>query len=151
MAATPLIASIPRTPGVYWIRCKRNGKIYVGSSVDLRERWDRHRRELRDKVHHNAHLQQAWDLYGAENFEFEILQHVEEADLLRVEQEWIDGTDCTHRKIGFNISPLASTGGEKIPLTWQGFRDPSGAESPRPRSRTSPSSAARAGSITRTW
>jgi hypothetical protein len=126
MAAASPIASIPRTPGVYWIRCKRNGKIYVGSAVNLRERWDRHRRELRGKIHHNPHLQQSWNLYGEENFELEILQHVEAADLLRAEQEWIDRTDCTHRRIGFNISALASTQGQKTPLTWQGFRDPSG-------------------------
>jgi len=113
MAAATLIALIPSTSGIYWIRCKRNGKIYVGSAVNLRQRWDRHRRALRDKIHHNAPLQQAWNLYGEENFEFEILEHVAEADLLRAEQEWIDRTDCTHRKIGFNICALASSQGRK--------------------------------------
>lgn len=106
MAAATLIAPIPRTSGIYWIRCRRNGKIYVGSTVDFRQRWDRHRRALRDRVHHNAPLQQAWNLYGAGNFEFKIREQVPEVDLLRVEQEWIDRTDCTHRKIGFNISAV---------------------------------------------
>lgn len=54
-----------------------------------------------------------------------IPQHVEAADLLRAEQEWIDRTDCTHRRVGFNISPLAGTPGG-ISMTWQGFCDPSG-------------------------
>jgi hypothetical protein len=126
MAAKKLIESFPHKSGIYQIRCKQNGKIYVGSAVDLRRRWEVHRRALRDGVHHNDHLQQAWRLYGAANFAFEVLQFVAAAELLRAEQEWIERTDCTHRKIGFNISALASTQGEKTPLTWHGFCDPSG-------------------------
>jgi hypothetical protein len=126
MAVKKLIESIPRESGVYQIRCKQNGKIYVGSAVDLRRRWDVHRRTLRDRVHHNDHLQHAWNTYGEENFEFEVLQFVNAAELLRAEQEWIDRTDCTHRKIGYNISALASTQYEKTPLAWHGFCDPSG-------------------------
>ncbi len=41
---------IPDTSGVYQIRCKSNGKIYVGSAVNLRARWDTHRRELRRRL-----------------------------------------------------------------------------------------------------
>lgn len=115
MAVKKLTELIPRESGVYQIRCKRNEKIYVGSAVDLRRRWDVHRRALRECVHHNYHLQHAWNLYGEVNFEFGILQFVPAADLLRAEQEWIERTDCTHRKIGFNISALASTQGEKTP------------------------------------
>jgi group I intron endonuclease len=126
MDTKKLIAVIPRTSGIYQIRCRQNGKIYVGSAVDLRRRWEKHRRALADGAHHNDHLQQAWHLYGEANFEFQILQLVPAAELLRAEQEWIDRTDCTHRKIGFNITRLASTQGEKTSLTWSGFSDPSG-------------------------
>ncbi len=42
----------------------KRGRFMLGSAVDLRERWERHRRALRDKIHHNAPLQQAWNLYG---------------------------------------------------------------------------------------
>jgi GIY-YIG catalytic domain len=63
---TPEVAD---SPGVYQIRCKRNGKFYVGSAVNLRTRWDTHRRDLRRGSHHNPYLQLAWKLYGEINFE----------------------------------------------------------------------------------
>jgi len=55
---------IPTVSGVYQIRCKSNGKIYIGSAVNLRQRWDGHRRALRKQRHHNVHLQAAWNRYG---------------------------------------------------------------------------------------
>src|SRR5689334_10397216 len=59
-------AQIPSVSGIYQIRCVRTGKIYVGSAVNLRARWDFHRRALAINQHHNPHLQAAWNLYGEE-------------------------------------------------------------------------------------
>jgi hypothetical protein len=60
---------IPDASGVYQIRCKRNGKIYIGSALNLRARWDNHRRDLRRGSHCNPYMQNAWKLYGEMNFE----------------------------------------------------------------------------------
>jgi group I intron endonuclease len=126
MAAKTTTLIIPRVPGIYQIRCRVSGKIYVGSAVNLCERWREHRRALRKGNHHNAHLQSAWILHGEASFAFEILEYVQEAQLLSTEQKWIDRTDCTHPRIGYNICALASSHGQKTPLTWNGFRDPEG-------------------------
>lgn len=120
--------SINRRSGIYQIRCKVNGKIYVGSAVNLAGRWYLHRRNLRQRTHHNLHLQQAWDKYGEENFEFSVLEFVGASDLLKSEQAWIDATGCTDRKIGFNIFPLAGSPGDVFAQTWEGFIDPDGNE-----------------------
>jgi group I intron endonuclease len=117
---------IRSSSGVYQIRCKTNGKIYVGSAVNLRARWDLHRRSLIMKQHFNPHLQSAWNLYGAENFEFSVLQYVEEMQLLTIEQTWIERTGCTNRDIGFNINWHATSAAEGLGLTWEGLRDPAG-------------------------
>ena len=117
---------IPASPGVYQIRCLQNRKIYVGSAVNLRARWIVHRRLLIMKQHHNPHLQSAWNLYGAANFEFSVLQYVEENQLLETEQTWIERTGCNNRSIGFNINSHATSGGDGVGLTWEGFRDPNG-------------------------
>jgi len=119
----------PRLPGVYQIRCMPTGKIYVGSAVDLRERWEHHCRSLCRGDHHNIHLQNAWDKYGEENFEFSVLELVSDApDLLRVEQEWIDRTGCADRNVGFNIYDTAGSPGDARVQTWEGFIDPDGNE-----------------------
>jgi group I intron endonuclease len=65
--------------GIYRITCLPNGKVYIGSSVEIEERWTNHRSELRCKRHANIHLQRAWNKHGPDAFVFEILQAVPEA------------------------------------------------------------------------
>lgn len=47
---------------------------YVGSSVQLSQRWAYHRTSLRKGVHHCRHLQRAWNKYGEDAFDFAILE-----------------------------------------------------------------------------
>jgi hypothetical protein len=117
---------IPTSSGVYQIRCKRNGKIYIGSAVNLQWRWRSHRRDLGNGVHVNPHLQSAWNKYGETSFEFSVLEYVEQHHLLITEQLWINQTGCTDRRIGFNVKLEATSAGQGIGRTWDGFRDPSG-------------------------
>jgi group I intron endonuclease len=117
-----------RESGVYQIRCVPTGKIYVGSAVSLRGRWYQHRRSLQRGEHANRYLQQAWNKYGEENFEFSVLEYASKKDLLAAEQVWIDKTDCTDRSKGFNISNIAGSPGNSLVQTWEGFIDPEGSE-----------------------
>jgi hypothetical protein len=75
--------------------------------VNLRARWDAHRRDLRRGLHHNPYLQHAWDRYGESDFELVVLEYVEVARLLDTEQLWIDRTGCINRQ-----AALASGSGE---------------------------------------
>jgi group I intron endonuclease len=119
-------SEVPENPGIYLIRSTRDGKFYVGSTVNMRSRWNVHRRALRSGTHHNAHLQSAWNKYGESHFEFVVLKHAPTEKLLEAEQSWIDRTRCTDRSVGFNISSLACTAGESLARTWDGFYDPDG-------------------------
>ena len=118
----------PRLSGVYQIRCIPTGKIYIGSAVNLRSRFSQHRRSLQRGNHRNGYLQQAWNKYGMEGFEFSVLEFVSEPELLGVEQTWIDKTGCVSRKIGFNIYPIAGSPGDILAQVWEGFIDPNGKE-----------------------
>jgi len=119
---------IPRSSGVYQIRCVITGQIYVGSAVDLRARWNAHCRDLRCGEHPNRYLQEAWDHYGEANFEFSVLELVADSERLQAEQSWIDRTGCTDREIGFNIYPMANSPGDLNAQLWEGFVDPDGNE-----------------------
>ena len=112
--------------GVYQIRCKVNGKIYVGSAVSISARWNIHRRDLRKGAHQNPHFQHAWKLYGETNFEFSIVECVGPANLLAAEQRWIDQTRCADRLVGFNVKLEATQSGSGVGRTWVGFCDPTG-------------------------
>lgn len=74
---------------IYQIRNVVNGKIYIGSAVDSKIRFEKHRRQLRKNKHHCAHLQASWNKHGEDCFKFEILEQIE-GDLLEAEQRWID-------------------------------------------------------------
>ena len=120
------VSEVPRTSGVYEIRCLSNNKFYIGSAVNLRERWQRHLITLRRGDHHNFFLQQAWKKHGEEHFIFSILELTTPDSVLPTEQKWIDQTRCTNKKIGFNLSLLACSPGSIFGLTWVGFADPDG-------------------------
>lgn len=79
--------------GVYEIINLANGKMtsYVGSSVDVKKRWQQHMWALRNGQHHNLHLQNAWDKYGEGAFSFCVLEKVNsEIELLDREQFYLD-------------------------------------------------------------
>lgn len=63
--------------GIYKITCLCNNKIYIGSSIDIQKRKYDHFRELLLNSHGNPKLQHAYNLYGKNNFEFEIIEIVE--------------------------------------------------------------------------
>ena len=81
--------------GVYLISNNVNGKCYVGSTVHLDQRRREHFSRLANNKHINAHLQNAYNQYGREAFDFEILETIDIDDnikdkLLKREQFWID-------------------------------------------------------------
>ncbi len=70
-----------RTPhvGVFQIKNKANGKIFVGSSTALDTIWNSIRFRLDSGNYPNAGLQHDWKSLGAEAFDFQIL-HVLKLD-----------------------------------------------------------------------
>ncbi len=59
--------------GVFQIKNTLNGKIFIGSSVNLNAIWNRHRFQLEAGLHANKELQKDWNASGPDNFVFEIL------------------------------------------------------------------------------
>lgn len=89
--------------GIYAIRCVPTGRLYVGSSIDIKDRWRWHRRDLKAGRHQNAKLQNAWRKHGAEAFVFEILELVPIDDLIAREQHFIDSLGAHCKQGGFNL------------------------------------------------
>jgi group I intron endonuclease len=88
--------------GIYQIVNRVNGKVYIGSAVDTKTRWQKHRYELNRQNHGNIHLQRAWQEYGADAFEFSVVEQVADPnDLITREQFWLDRQCAAHH--GYNI------------------------------------------------
>ena len=77
------------TVGIYVITNKINGKRYIGSSAYVEGRWSAHHWHLRNGVHHNAHLQSAWNKYGEEAFVFSIIKECPIDQLVDQEQGYL--------------------------------------------------------------
>lgn len=99
---------VPATSGIYKITCIPTGKIYIGSSVNVRDRRTSHFGSLRQNKHANLHLQRAWNKYGESAFTFEVLELVLPISLTAREQYWLNKLKPFNRR-GFNILPIAGS------------------------------------------
>jgi group I intron endonuclease len=92
--------------GIYCIKNLANGNCYIGSSVNIRLRWHEHKYELKNNKHHSRHLQNAYNKYGIELFEFKILINCEVCELLTIEQQFIDSFKPKYNVLKLAGSPL---------------------------------------------
>jgi len=76
--------------GIYLIINIITNQFYVGSSIDLSRRKCKHFRLLEQKRHFNKHLQSSYNLYGKENFTFQIIEFLEPHINFIIEQIYID-------------------------------------------------------------
>ena len=104
-----------RPMGVYRFVNTANGKCLVGSSANLPGASNRLRFELKVGTFRNDALQGDWKLYGAEAFEFEVLESLEppdvpgfnpREDLDVMEELWLE-----------KLSPFVPEGYNKAPRT----------------------------------
>ena len=94
---------------VYAIKNKSNGKMYVGSALDYNSRVRLHKSQLNRNVHHSVTLQRAFNKYGADSFEFFVLEEVLKKDLLIREQFYINFYQSFNKLLGYNIAPIAGS------------------------------------------
>lgn len=105
---------------IYGILNLINGKIYIGSAINVYHRLHTHKSKLDLNQHANPHLQAAWNEYGSFAFEFMVLESVLwKSDLIEREQYWIDLTNCFNPECGYNIRKIAKSnlGLKKPPVT----------------------------------
>lgn len=79
-----------RISGIYRIRNSESGKCYIGSAVDIHQRWLEHKSMLKRGAHHSPHLQNSWNKHGESAFEFEVLEVCDIGSLIVMEQRAID-------------------------------------------------------------
>src|SRR5258706_9893255 len=93
--------------GIYIILHKKSGKIYLGQAQNVRIRWNQHRSALKRGNHDNRYLQRAWDKYGAEAFQFKILERCAVDQLDSRENHFLE--IFMPKGICYNIAPNAGT------------------------------------------
>jgi group I intron endonuclease len=95
-----------RKCGIYEIRNVANGKIYIGSSLNIEGRWATHIWSLRNNKHSNPHLQSAWNKYGEMSFQHSIVEECPPEQLAATEERWMQKYDSANREQGYNIERI---------------------------------------------
>lgn len=88
---------------IYMITNLVNGKVYIGSTGDVNHRFRKHKSDLNNGIHHNEHLQNAWNKYGSDSFEFKTLMVCPDSERNHCEQMFIDLYDSQNHVCGYNI------------------------------------------------
>ena len=89
----------PRQAGIFQIKNRRTGRVFLGSSTNLHGPLNRLRFELSMGSHDNSALQNDWNQFGPDAFLFEILEVVKPStdpafcladELTLLEQIWLE-------------------------------------------------------------
>jgi group I intron endonuclease len=117
---------LPVITGIYAIRRKSDGAVYIGQAKNCRVRFNGHKHHLRKSKHGNPRLQNAWTQQGVDAFEFVVLEECGVSNLTALEQNHIDAArasgvivfncgdaaDCPNR--GRVVGPLSDEHKQKI-------------------------------------
>lgn len=99
--------------GIYVIRNTKNGKVYIGKALCIYRRIKDHVTALNKKVRdrENEHFINAWHLYGADSFEYFVVEYIE-GETLIAERElfWMKHFNSLNEKFGYNKREDSSTG-----------------------------------------
>jgi len=106
----------PKLAGIYKLTCIDNGKIYIGKSVNIRNRLSTYKGQAKQSKS-NWYFGKALIKYGWNSFTVEILEIFEPFDklkdnhaLLDREAYYIELYDATNTKIGYNICKYSNDG-----------------------------------------
>lgn len=97
---------------IYKIENMIDGKYYIGSSSNYRNRWSHHLNLLRKNEHHCTHLQRAWNKFGEHCFKFNVILHLSNKNSIRViEQDYLNIHFEFFKKYLYNTSQVVIGGG----------------------------------------
>jgi hypothetical protein len=89
--------------GIYKITNTKNNKVYVGSSIEIEKRREKHFWMLKKGIHDNKFLQSSFNRDGNENFIFEIIEFCDFEVLVNKENYYITEYKSNNMKFGYNL------------------------------------------------
>lgn len=116
--------------GIYKVTNKINGKIYIGQSKNIKEKWTGHKNDSfcseekwkANKRHEQTHFHRALRKYGKQNFKWEIIEECKKEELAEKEKFWIkyyssygeNGYNMTYGGDGCSLINSAESSNSKI-------------------------------------
>ena len=85
--------------GIYKITNNANGKVYIGQSQNMYERWNQHRTALKSGHHANREMQKDWNK-SSRGFRWDVVEYCSLKELNEREKYWIEYYDSIEK--GYN-------------------------------------------------
>lgn len=85
--------------GIYIIKNKINNKVYIGQSINIKNRWKGH---IKASKTNDSHLYRAIRKYGLENFDFDVLEECSKEYLDEKENYYILKYNSNNSDFGYN-------------------------------------------------
>ncbi|MFH1051540.1 MAG: GIY-YIG nuclease family protein [bacterium] len=91
--------SVVQPKGIFTLKNTKNGKVFLGSSLNLKNKELTLKMSLNNGNHFNFALQEDWNKYGEDAFDYEVLETLElkedttydyNEDLEILEMLWVD-------------------------------------------------------------
>lgn len=90
------------TSGIYAITNTINSKIYIGESLDVKKRLQKHFNDLKNNKHSNVLLQLDYNKYGEETFKYSLITETEPILLRKAEMYYIIKYNSSTPLYGYN-------------------------------------------------
>jgi len=87
---------------IYKITNLKNNKIYIGKTINIKKRWERH--QYLASTGTKRHLYNAMRYYGVENFTIDVVETCLDEMADDRERFWIEKTKSYKKEIGYNKS-----------------------------------------------
>lgn len=100
--------------GVYQIKNNANGKILIGSSMNVPWIFNRHLFQLNASVHRNKELQEDWNSYGPDAFTCNVLETLRTEEI--PEADWSKAILALEEKWLTNLQPYDENGYNKLKI-----------------------------------
>ncbi|SFF08938.1 group I intron endonuclease [Bacillus sp. OV194] len=92
--------------GIYQIKNRKNGKVYIGQALNIELRLIQHFKQLKAGKHKNHKLQSDFSSFGEEGFETRILEECKPWELTRREGTLCHEHDVWNEEKGYNLGRL---------------------------------------------
>lgn len=96
--------------GIYKITNTINNKCYIGKSKTVFRRWYQHKTNLKKGNHHCIYLQNSWNKYGEDSFDFNVIEICEEENLKEREIYWMGYYKSLYKEWGYNLADESKRG-----------------------------------------
>lgn len=98
--------------GIYLIRNKVNGKVYVGKTKNFKKRFYQYEYDFRNQriEHINQYLLSSMNKYGFDNFEFKVIEYCSIELCAEREFFWMNKYQSLNKEKGYNLRSDSSTG-----------------------------------------